>query len=379
MIKGTTAYKPFTEEETVETVEESKVEVMKDFSKYEPEEVAYEHLSAEDESEMDRIRAVRDEFNKMEGGFNEIIDSLKSATDRASDNIKMEEINEIGTYIKQATLTLNDFASGKDMNLKEKVLDTFSFLPGFKKKLQEAQNERFNSTSVKDVIDSIFEGFGEKNNRLIEMSEILADMDLSLKSHNKKLTEYVEEISNVAETTTDPYIGNKAIRMGSLAMAHLKMSDEMIGQINGIMRAMGGLLDKINTSIPAIEGLLKNQINIAAAVNSVNETLNMMKDLEGLTNEITSKSTKNIQDMTIQVIENSGTGLDIKYIQDSAKNNADFQKRLTEKTLEAGKQRQKEYKILKEVHMNSNTLIEDRAKQEAALIEDFTKSFKKDK
>lgn len=321
-----------------------------------------------------------DEIQGVEKDFNDLIESLKQATDSVSENVNMGEVKDIAIYIQEAKTRLNQFTSGEEMSFGEKVCDTLELVPFagkiFKEKKEKIQKERFESATVKEMLNGIFDGFREKNKRMLEMAEMISTMDGTLREHNVDLGLYVRQLDATVSNPPSIIAGYKAKSMSTIASSHLRISNGMIEQIDAIMRSMGILLEKVNTSLPVIESLLKNQLNIAAAINTVNETVNMMGELESLTNTISEKSTDNIQNLIIKVTENSGNGLNIEHIKKSNSKAIEFNKKLNNVRANVQKKKDEDYKILKQCEMDTTNLIADRNKQEMLLIEKNVESSK---
>lgn len=312
-------------------------------------------------------------IDDLERDFNILIEDMEVANSKINSNINIDELNEISEDVLKAREYLNSFASGERKTVREKAYNQMTNIPLMgdwaKRKIQEVQSQMYEDSSVKEVLEGIFNSFTTKKNRLLELTIMLESMRKNLLFLESSLGDYMIKMDYLINHSEDVGEKMRALEMSNMALSQDKIIKEMIyNNLNIIMELMKGLHNKITKTLPAIKSTLTNSLNIVGAINSIKDTVAMLNTLETLSNEINQKSTANIQELVITTTESLSDGVDIDFYKQSALRNEEFNKTLLEARKKHIRTTIENYGALKQIGIDSNNQIEYRKEQEALIL-----------
>jgi len=131
---------------------------------------------------------------------------------------------------------------------------------------------------------------------------------------------------------------------------------------------MEQLMTKISKTLPTLKNTLNNSLNIVGTINSIKDAVEMMNTLEDLSNEINETSSKNIQELIINVTDSMTDGTNIEFYRESAKRNEEFNATLIESRKKYITTSINNYNELKNIEENSQKMLLERSKAEEELL-----------
>lgn len=312
-------------------------------------------------------------MDDLESDFGIFIKDMEDANNRVTSNINMDELNEISASIIEAKQYLSSFASGEKKSVREKAYNQLALIPGFggwaKNKVEEAQVQALEDSSVKEVLEGIFASFDVKKRRLVELTTMMDGMRTNLIHQESTLGDYMLKLEDIITNPKSVADKMRALEMSVMAQSQDKITKEMIyNNLNIIMELMEGLHHKISKTLPVIRNTLTNSLNIVGTINSIKDAVDMMNTLEQLSNEINQKSTGNIRSLVVEVTKSLSDGTDIQFYKDSAKRGEEYSMALLEARKTHIKTTVEHYETLKEIGDNANNQIEYRRTEEAKLL-----------
>ena len=324
--------------------------------------------------EVDEIRETYEgSMDDLEKDFGLFIQEMENANDRIAANINMDELDEISGDIIKAKEYLSSFASGEKKSVREKAYNKLTALPligGWAKdKVEEAQTQSLEDSTVKEVLNGIFNSFDVKKKRLVDLTIMMDGMKNNLIKQEITLGNYIDKLNDIIANPKNVADKMRALEMSVMAQSQDKITKEMIyNNLNIIMELMEGLHHKISKTLPVIKNTLSNSLNIVGTINSIRDAVDMMNTLETLSNEINQKSTGNIQTLVIDTTKSLSDGTDIEFYKESAKRNEEFNKTLLEARKEHIKTTLSNYETLKEIGIDSSNQIAYRREEEARAL-----------
>lgn len=312
-------------------------------------------------------------MDTLESEFGSFIEDMEHANAQVTANINMDELNEISADIMKAREYLSSFASGEKKSVREKAYNQIANVPLLgnwaKGKIEEVQAQAFEDSSVKEVLDGIFDSFNVKKKRLVELTVMMDGMRTNLMTQEGQLGQYIQKLDDVIANPANVGDKMRALEMSNMAMSQDKITKEMVyNNLNIIMELMEGLHHKISKTLPVIKNTLTNSLNIVGTINSIRDAVDMMNTLETLSNEINQKSTANIQDLVIDTTKSLSDGTDIEFYKNSADRNEKFNKTLLEARKTHIKKTVEDHETLKKIGIDAGNQIEYRREQEALAL-----------
>ena len=309
----------------------------------------------------------------LEKEFSSFIGEMEVANDNVSKGIRMDELNEIGDEVIKAKEYLTSFANGEKKSVREQAYTQLSSLPligGWAKdKVDEVRVQAVKDSGVKEVLSDIFANFETKKKRLIELTVMAENMRDNLIDQEQKLGVYIKKLDEIIANPPSAADKMRALDMSIIAQSQDRISKEMIyNQINFIIELMENLMVKISKTLPTLKNTLSNSLNIVGTINSIKDAVEMMNTLEDLSNEITRTSTNNIQGLIVDVTKSLSDGTDIEFYRESAKRNEEHNKTLLAARIKHINKTQENYKVLKEIEIDTANQIETRRKAESEAL-----------
>ena len=321
-------------------------------------------------------------IDELENEFNIIIKEAEVTNKGVNDQMKMDELNEIGDSVIKAKQYLAEFAAtGISKTPREMAYEHLSSLPligGWaKSKVNEVQETNLKNSGVTDVLESIFTSFEQKKGRLIELTDIAENMQKNLNEQRIKLGEYIVKLDKIVQNPGSSSDRMRAVDMSNRAMEQQETTADMCdNQIALILEMMGTLYQKLSKTLPVIKNTLNNSLTIAGTINSMRDSITMMNSLEDLSNEIQQTSSNNIQNLIIESTQMLTNGTDIEYFKNSAKRNEQYHETLIKVRKEYFEKTIEKYDQFKEIQENNSNLLERRVSEEAKLLENSIKKMK---
>lgn len=322
-------------------------------------------------------------LDSLEKNFNIFILNITTHTESISKNINMDELNEIGDEIIKAKEYLTSFASGEKKTIREKAYNQLSLIPyagdWAKKKAEAIKLQSLKDSSVKEVLDDMFNNFDIKKKRLIELTYLAEEIKTSLLSQEGQLTNYIADLDYVIETTTSAGDKMRALDMSIQAQTSEKViKDQVYNKLEFIIELMTNLMHKMSKTLPTLKTQLINETSFAGMINSITDSVKMLDSLQTLTNDITRISTENIQEEIINVTKTMTNGADIEFYKKSAEINNKYQETLKQCRIKQIKSTIDNYDALKTISVSSDNLLENRINSERIAL-GITIEAKKDK
>jgi len=310
----------------------------------------------------------------IEKNFNSFVKEIDSNMDKMSTVIQNDELNQISDEILKAKEYIETFSRGETKSFKEKTLSHLGNVPMIgdwaKGKYEEVRRTNFENSSVKEIIEGIFNTFEEKKKRLIVLSENIDLLRSNLQVQEAKLEEYIVQLDYIIDNTTSSGEKLKAIDMSIVAQSQRQVVKEMLyNQIDFILNLMETLMVKIVKTLPVLKNTLNSSVNIAATINSMKDTVEMMNSLEELTNKVTQESTNNIQSLIIDVMDNFSEKIDEEFYEKAADRNIQFTKDLIDSRKKYIEKSVKGYKNLKSIEVKMQQALLERANAEEETLQ----------
>lgn len=309
-----------------------------------------------DESTVDII--------KLEGDFNKFKKDNTVKTLEITKTISMMELDAIKDMIIDAKMKIEDYASGKNMSLINKAKQRVASLPligGFaKKSLESAQRASAENASINEVFKGLFNNFTTKQDRIIDLIDMLDNM-------KKKLEEQTDYISEIVDAT-DYIISNdknmaqvfRAKRLNEMARTTLlKNQDKIANKINPGLMLAAKSLENMNKILPSLESDMLDELGINGALNSFKDVNIMLRETMELANNITAISAKNTEELMLEVMEIADTSNNIKYIEDAQNRRIGFQAKFEKVMTDSLNKQEQNYAKVKELsenYSNNSTL-----------------------
>jgi len=309
----------------------------------------------------------------LEKEFSAFIGEMEAANDSVSKGIRMDELNEIGDEVIKAKEYLTSFANGEKKSVREQAYNQLASLPligGWaKEKVDEVREQSMRDSGVKEVLEDIFKSFETKKKRLVELTIMAEKMRDNLINQEEKLGVYIKKLDEIIANPPSAADKMRALDMSIIAQSQDRISKEMIyNQIDFIIELMSNLMVKISKTLPTLKNTLNNSLNIVGTINSIKDAVEMMNTLEELSNEITRTSTNNIQGLIVDVTKSLSDGTDIEFYRESAKRNEEHNKTLLAARIKHINKTQENYKVLKEIEIDTANQIESRRKAESEAL-----------
>ena len=327
----------------------------------------------ETENTNDTLAKPTHSIQELEQEFNSFIKEMETANETVSSGIQMDELNEIGDEVIKAKQYLTSFASGEKKSVREKAYSQLIALPLIgdwaKEKVEEVQVQQMENSGVKEVLEGIFESFEVKKKRLIELTTMAEGMRENLINQEQRLGKYIAQLDEIIANPPSVADKMRALDMSIIAQAQDRISKEMIyNQLNFIISMMEQLMTKISKTLPTLKNTLNNSLNIVGTINSIKDAVEMMNTLEDLSNEINETSSKNIQELIINVTDSMTDGTNIEFYRESAKRNEEFNATLIESRKKYITTSINNYNELKNIEENSQKMLLERSKAEEELL-----------
>jgi len=313
-------------------------------------------------------------FKEIEKSFNDFILEVGTTTEAVSGRINVDELNEIGDSIVSAKQFLTSFANGEKKSVRTRAYNQLKNVPLIgdwaKGKVEEIQTQALKDSSVKEVLNDIFDSFEIKKKRLIELTEIASNIRVELMKQEIKVGEYISDLEHILSSTEDPVTRMKALEMSIQAQTSDKIiKDQVYNKINFILELMEALMIRMSKTLPAIKSQLLNETSISGMINSISDSVKMMSSLQELTNEIAKTSTENIQGLIIDVTKELTNGADIEFYKQSAETNKKFHQTLISCEQERIKNNIDSFKKLKEISDDTTLQLQQRTNSQIKALE----------
>lgn len=333
-----------------------------------------EDVVEEVESELVEQHTIyKGSMDDLEKEFNSFIGEMDRANSKVGITIDMAELDEISAQVIEARMYLSSFVKGEKQSVREKAYGSLIALPFIgewaKGKVHETKVQQLQDSTVKEVLEGIFTSFDIKKKRLVELTGMVDNMRTNLIHQEQKLGEYIEKLEDVLSNPQSAQDKMRAMEMSVMAQSQDKITKEMIyNNLNIIIELMGGLHQKITKTLPVLKNTLTNSLSIVGTINSIKDAIDMMNNLESLSNDIIQQSTGNVQQLIIESTNSLSEGTDIEFYRLSAKRNEVFNNQLLESRKKHITKTFEDYNTLKTIGIDSSHQLENRMKQEAIAL-----------
>lgn len=301
---------------------------------------------------------------KLEGDFNKFKKDNTVKTLEITKTISMMELDAIKDMIIDAKMKIEDYASGKNMSLMNKAKQRVASLPligGFaKKSLESAQRASAENASINEVFKGLFNNFTTKQDRIIDLIDMLDNMKKKLEEQTDYISEIVEATDFIISNDTNMAQVFRAKRLNEMARTTLlKNQDKIANKINPGLMLAAKSLENMNKILPSLESDMLDELGINGALNSFKDVNIMLRETMELANNITAISAKNTEELMLEVMEIADTSNNIKYIEDAQNRRIGFQAKFEKVMTDSLNKQEQNYAKVKELsenYCNNSTL-----------------------
>ncbi len=269
-------------------------------------------------------------------------------------------------------------------NLKDLILEAKEKIEGYSKtgtfkerflgilKLDFIGNKISNhidsTENVGTVLKSLFDSFIIKQDRILELMNMLEDLQKKIESHTFEMKKFLTEIDNQFNEEVNQSDKIRLKRLSTLVTTTiLKNEDKIKNKIKPALLLAGKTLDNMTVMLPSLQADLINEVGIAGALNSIKDMNEMLKETISLTNEITIESQKKTQELIFDTIKITNSKDAVKYLIDNEKNIEAFNKTLNKELEKLEKDIVDEYHTVKKLYDERDKIIENK-KEEHVLL-----------
>ena len=316
---------------------------------------------------------VKSSINELELEFSKFMKESEDSTSTIGARINLDELDEIGEEIIKAKTYLESFANGERKSVRDKAYNQLSTLPmiggWMKNRIEEAKTQALKDSGVKEVLESIFNNFEKKKQRLLELSDVAQNIGKNLQEQERKLQEYIGKLDEIINTTDNHSTKLKALDMSNQAQYQDKVIKEQVyNKLSFIVEMIDQLYMRMSKTIPAIKSQLMNETQIAGMINSISDSVKMMSELQTLTNNIARSSTEKVQSLIIDTTKDLSNGTDVEFYKESYKRNVEFQETMKKSRTKMIENTIKTYDELKGISIDTTKQLESRIDAERKAL-----------
>ena len=296
----------------------------------------------------------------LENNFNSFKKNNTIKTLEITKTISMMELDTIKDLIIDAKLKIEDYASGKNVSMMTRAKQRVAALPligGFaKKSLESAQRASAENSSINEVFKGLFNNFTTKQDRILELVEMLDSMKHKIEEQTDYISEIIESTDYIISTEKNMAQVFRAKRLNEMARTTLlKNQDKVANKINPGLMLAAKSLENMNKILPSLESDMLDELGINGALNSFKDVNVMLKETMELANNITSISAKNTEELMLEVMEISDTSNNIKYIEEAQNRRLGFQAKFEKVMTDSLTRQEQNYTKIKELSENYST------------------------
>jgi len=296
------------------------------------------------------IIELENEFNKFKKN-----DSIKTMT--ITQTISMMELDSIKDLILDAKIKIENYTAGNNTSFINRARESVQNLPLIgtfaKKTVEKINRAKDSSANINDIFKSLFENFTIKQNRIIELAEMLYKMKIKLEEQTEYIENVIKITNEIIESNENVAEIMRAKRLNEMANSTLlKNKDKINNKIAPALMLANKSLDNMNKILPSLEADMLDEIGINGALNSFKDMNIMLQETMNLAMSITEASAKNTEELLLETIKIADTSNSIKYIEETQKRREKFQNTFQNVMLESLKKQEENYKKVKEMAEN---------------------------
>jgi hypothetical protein len=292
-------------------------------------------------------------IEQLENQYSELRKKYGVITSEITDIISMMELDNIKELILDAKEKIETYSKTGRISDKIKNLPVIG---NMYTKLTRIKNENSN---VGEVVKTLFDSFIVKQNRILELMEMLEKMEKKLLKQNSELEILLEEIENTLmgiDLAKSEQI--RAKRLATLIKINIiKNNDKINSKIKPALVVAEKTLENMTLLLPSLREDLVDELGINGTLNSIKDMNQMLKETIELTKIITEESQKRTEELIIDTIKLTQSKDTINYIVESEKKRKKFVEKLQNEILNMEKQVSEEYKMIGKIYSEKQKLL----------------------
>jgi len=302
-------------------------------------------------------------INELEKQFQNFVDKSEDFTSKIAVNINMQELDEINQYIAESYQYIEQYASNTEMDKKTKAYNQLTNVPVLgtwaQKKIDRIKETNMQNSSVKDVLEEMFKNFSIKQKRLVELTGVAENMGKELSKQEQELTQYIDTLENIIETTDSRVEKMKAVEMVNQGRTRLHTIREQVhNKLIYIIDMMEHLHGKLSKTIPSLKVELMNETSIAGMINSISDIVSVTNKIQDLRNDISKHSSEKMTSLISEAYKDLTAGTDIEFYEEAAARSERNRKLLRKNQEEYIRTTFKGYEKLKSIQENTSKQLQ---------------------